>query len=377
MDVGQLGSQFGSDVLGEFTVSGSTDQLHNDGGAIVDTANPIGNLSNLGSMESGNPSPATARKSDLVWPGAVMIGLLVGYFYLVVDGFGPDQIMSPLKWLQRSWNPETRFEHGPLVPLISIALLFWQGKTLKAAAAEGKAANRAAILGFLTAVLGAFLFLAAHRSGQVRLAIGGLPMILWGSAWFLWGWPVARLTAFPFFLLWLAIPVPQFMQATTKLQMLSTKLAGIGCSWLGIQTEVRGTQIFSVTDKWTPLEIDEGCGGIRSLMALILISSVWAYLSKMALWKKILLFLSAFPLAIIGNMLRLTSIFVIAEHGDPEFARNTWHDWSGLIIFYPISLILLLGVHSLLEGGLPKLRKLKKSRPAGVELQTEQPTQNP
>jgi exosortase/archaeosortase family protein len=129
-----------------------------------------------------------------------------------------------------------------------------------------------------------------------------------------------------------------------------------------VETDVRGTQIFSVSDKWEPLEIDEGCGGIRSLMALILISSVWAYVSNMALWKKVLLGLSAFPLAIIGNMLRLTSIFVIAEYGDAEFARNTWHDWSGLIIFYPISLILLLVVHSILEGGIPKIRKLKRSR---------------
>jgi exosortase len=160
----------------------------------------------------------------------------------------------------------------------------------------------------------------------------------------------------------MAIPLPQVQQATTELQILSTKLAQMGCSWFGVDVEIRGTKIFSTGEKWAPLEIDEGCGGIRSLMALILISSVWAYLAKMSLWKKALLCLSAIPLAILGNMLRLTSIFVIAEYGSPEFASNTWHDWSGLLLFYPISLVMLLMTHSILEGGLPKLRRLRTKK---------------
>jgi exosortase/archaeosortase family protein len=89
-------------------------------------------------------------------------------------------------------------------------------------------------------------------------------------------------------------------------------------------------------------------------MALLMISAAWAYVAKnMAMWKRVVLFLAAFPLAIFGNILRVTSIFVIAEYGDAKWARETWHDWSGLLLFYPISLLMLLGIHSLLEGGLP------------------------
>ena len=88
-------------------------------------------------------------------------------------------------------------------------------------------------------------------------------------------------------------------------------------------------------------------------MALLMISAAWAYVAKMAMWKKVVLFLSAFPLAILGNSLRVISIFVIAEYGDADWARTTWHDWSGLLLFYPFSLMLLLVIHSLLEGGLP------------------------
>ncbi len=291
-----------------------------------------------------------------MWPAAVAAGLIVAIFYFVIEGFGPGQTMTPLAWLKSAWNPETRMEHGFMVPLVSIGLIAWKWKSLRDVATKGDGK------GLPVVVLGVLFFVLAHRTGQPRLAIGGLPLILWGSAWFLWGWQVAKLTIFPIFIFWMAIPLPQIQQATTELQILSTKLAQVGCHWFGVDVEIRGVKIYSTSAAWEPLEIDEGCGGIRSLMALILISSVWAYVAKMALWKKALLCASAIPLAILGNMLRLTSIFVIAEYGDPDFARHTWHDWSGLLLFYPISLILLLVTHSLLEGGMPKLRKLRTKK---------------
>jgi exosortase len=309
-------------------------------------------------MESSlKPGPRSAT----TLPGALAVAAIVAFFYFFVPGFGPGQLQSPLAWLQSTWNHENDFEHGFLVPLIGLGLLLWEWPRLRdAATARGD--NRGAWLGLAVAIAGAGFFVLAHRTGQARLAVGGLPMILWGCSWYFWGWKVARLTAFPCFVLWLAIPVPQFQTATVKLQVLSTQLAQIGSGWFGVATEVKGTQIMSLGDKWEPLEIDEACGGIRSLMALILISTVWAYVAKMSLWKKALLCVAAVPLAIIGNMLRLTSIFVIAEYGDPVFARETWHDWSGLIIFYPISLVLLLATHSFLEGGLTRFRRPHMTR---------------
>lgn len=278
---------------------------------------------------------------------------VVAFFYFWVTAPGAGGALSTLAWLKTTWNHETDYEHGFLVPVIMVGLIAFQWKALRRNAGPGSWA------GLPLAILGCLFFVAAQRTGQPRLAVGGLPMILWGSSLYLWGWKTGRLLFFPLFFLFLAIPVPEFQQATTRLQILSTHLAQWGAGLFGVETVVQGTEILSVGDKWTPLAIDEGCGGIRSLMALIMIASVWAYLAPISLWKKALLCLAAFPLAIFGNMLRLTSIFVIAEYGDADFARNTWHDWSGLLLFYPLSLMLLLGVHSVLEGGLPWKREKK------------------
>jgi exosortase len=216
--------------------------------------------------------------------------------------------------------------------------------------------------------VGCLFYVAAYRTLQPRVAVAGLPFILWGAAHFLWGWRVAKLLAFPLFFLWIAIPLPTFQQATTHLQLLATSLAHHGSGLLGVETYTQGTTVLPVKGDWKPLSIAHGCSGIRSLMALLMISATWAYVAKIALWKKILLFLSAVPLAIVGNALRVISIFVIAEHGNAEWASTTWHDWSGLLLFYPFSLMLLLAIHSLLEGGLPwkakNRRELRRTRVA-------------
>ncbi len=290
-------------------------------------------------------APASGRIAR--WAGALLALAVIGWFFGGFAAYGPARAHSALGVLQSAWNAETDYEHGILFPFIIAGLLIYRWREIRAAA--GKGSN----VGLVPVVFGALLFLAAYRVIQWRVAVVALPFVAWGSVWFLWGRRVAWLTAFPLFFLWLSIPLPNFQQATVPLQIIATFLAHKGAGLCGVETYVQGTAIYSMHENWEPLSISEGCSGIRSLMALIMISAAWAYVARVSLWKKVLLFLAAFPVAIIGNALRLVSIFVIAEHGDAEWARSTWHDWSGLLLFYPFSLLLLLGFHALLEGGLP------------------------
>ena len=292
-----------------------------------------------------NHSGAAASRSN-GYPLA-LAALILLWFYGFESCFGANRGQSALGWLWSAWNGENDFEHGPLFPLIIAGLVVHRFKSLKAAAGAGSAWGLVAVL------LGALFYAASYRTLQPRVAIGALPFLLWGSAWYLWGWRVAKILFFPLFFFWLAIPLPGFQQATTHLQLLATSMAHHGAALCGVQTLVQGNMISSVHGGWEPLEIAKGCSGIHSLMALLMISGAWACIADMALWKRAVLFLSAFPLAILGNTLRVISIFVIAEYGDAKWARDTWHDWSGLLLFYPISLTLLLVIHALLEGGLP------------------------
>lgn len=291
--------------------------------------------------------------------GALVISLgILFWFYAFETRYGSGRSQSAFAWIWSAWNGENDYEHGPLFPVIIAGLVTHRFKTLKTAATQGSA------WGLLAVILGTLLYAAAYRTLQPRVAIAALPFLLWGSAWFLWGWRVAKILLFPLFFFWLAIPLPSFQQATTQLQLLATAMAHHGAALCGVDTLIQGNMITSAHGDWQPLEIAKGCSGIRSLMALLMISGTWACIANMSLWKRACLFLSAFPLAILGNSLRVISIFVIAEYGDAAWARNTWHDWSGLLLFYPFSLMLLLVIHSLLEGGLPwkksNARKLRR-----------------
>ncbi|MFT3989924.1 MAG: exosortase/archaeosortase family protein [Luteolibacter sp.] len=279
---------------------------------------------------------------------------LLCYYYGVVQRYGAARELSTVSWLLSSWNAETDYEHGVLFPFIIAGMVAYRWKELKIAVGRGS------FWGLLPIIIGGLLYLAAYRTFQPRVAVGALPFLMWGGVWTLWGWRVAKILAFPFFFLWLAVPLPSFQQATTGLQLLATSLTHHGASLCGVETIVKGTTILPVKGNWEPLDIAGGCSGIRSLMALLMLSATWAYVAKISWWKKFILFASAFPLAILGNALRVTSIFVISEYGNAKWARETWHDWSGLLLFYPFSLFLMLILHSLLEGGLPWKNKARR-----------------
>lgn len=317
--------------------------------------------------ESVSVSPKISA-DPLFWPVIVLSVAALVWFYAMEPRFGSLRTQSALGWLRGAWNGETDYEHGMLFPFVITGLIIYKFKELRAAVSEGSA------WGLLAVFVGAAFYAVAYRTLQPRIAIGALPFLLWGAAWFLWGWRVAKLLLFPLFFFWLAVPLPTFQQATTHLQLLAAQMAHHGSSLFGVETYTDGTTILPVKGDWAPLSIAHGCSGIRSLMALLMISAAWAYVAKISLWKKVLLFLAAFPLAIIGNALRVISIFVIAEYGDAKWASTTWHDWSGLLLFYPFSLILLLGIHSILEGGFPWKRSNRRQIRRSVVNQDPSPS---
>jgi exosortase len=302
-----------------------------------------------------------------LWVTLALTTAVLVWFFGIEERYGSGRDFSAVGWLKSAWNSDLDYEHGPLVPLVAVGLIVYSFKNLRAVAGDKNA------LGLAVVLLGVLCYAAGYRTLQPRITMGSLPIILWGSGLYLWGWQSAKRLLFPLFFLWLAVPLPSFQQATTHLQLLATQMAHHGSGLFGVETYVEGTKVLPLKGDWKPLDIAAGCSGIRSLMALLMISAAWAYIAKIAFWKKVLLFMAAFPLAILGNALRVISIFVIAEYGDAKWASTTWHDWSGLLLFYPFSLMLLLVIHSLLEGGLPWKKGSKRELRRVVVSQTAEP----
>ncbi len=285
------------------------------------------------------------------WVGLTISLLITFWFQGFYDIFSAGY-HSALVWLESSWNAETDYEHGWMVPLLCA---FMVGHAWMNSREIPKAPS---LQGLWLLALGVLLCVVSVRTQQGRVAVGALPIILLGLTWCYWGGKMARKLIFPLCFFWMSIPLPGFQQATVSLQLLATQAAHYGATLAGVETIMDGTNISSATGNWDTYSIAGGCSGIRSLMALLMISFAWAYLATgLSLWKRVLLALSAIPISIIGNGFRVASIFICAEYINPAFASKTWHDWSGLLFFFPASMLGLAILHGLLAGEIPFLKR--------------------
>lgn len=293
---------------------------------------------------------STSPKTVLQKVGLVAaLGVLVYFFGILEMARGDRSKLSLLHWLYINWNPAFNMEHGILVPFLMAAMLFIRREAITSAALstdKNWLPNNLAIGGI---VLGGIFYLAAFRTLQPRIALVALPLVLWSCVWFLWGWRTARVVAFPLFFFWIAIPLPSFQHATIGLQKTAIQFAKILCEIGGVETVLQGSNISAKNGDWGPFNIAGGCSGIRSLFSLLMVAGTYAFITNLKLWKFILFLIACLPVAIIGNAFRTASICLMAHYGDPKFAATTWHDWSGALVFFPISMICLVLLHQAIE----------------------------
>ncbi len=298
---------------------------------------------------SSNSQNLQTTPSKANWALAAIGVAVLAFFYGYLPLFSKGAA-STTGWLVSNWTAETNYEHGFLVPIIMIGLIMYRWADLK------KMPHTTAWTGLLVLVGGIALFVLGVWLTQARLSVGSLSIVIWGAVLFLFGWKVAWMTFVPIFLLYSAIYIPGLQQATNGLQLIATEIADKGAQLFGIATIRTGNTISSAVEGAWGFDIAEGCSGIRSLMAMVLISVVYAYVAKLALWKKVVVCLMAIPLAILVNAIRITTILLIAEMGFEDFAKGIYHDYAPFFIF-PLGITGLLLVHGILQW--PNRRKTR------------------
>ena len=284
------------------------------------------------------------------------IGGTLFYFYCAIPLFGNFREQTVIYWI---WaicgKPEYDYGHGRFVPLAMAFLVFRSWKKIISAPRSSE------WWGLVILILGIFFYIVAYRTIQARVAAGSIPFVLFGLVTFLWGRHVSKHFIFPLVLIYFAIPLPGLIQATNGLQVIATQIAYHVSSLCGADIIAAGTNIQSVTGRWDALAIAEGCSGVRSLIALTFIATVYGYLTQDRLWKKVVLMGVSIPLAIIANSIRVTTIVLIAEYWNAEFAAKTYHNFSGFI-FFPLGLAGLLLCGFLINGGWKRERQATISR---------------
>ncbi len=268
--------------------------------------------------------PPLARRT--LWVQATILAVLIGFLYHDV-----------LLLLVRDWIHDDNYSHGFFVPLFSAYLLWLRRKRLSAMPAvpswQGLLIIVGALATLIVGALGAELFLS--RS-SLLLLLAGLIIYFLGWGWF-------RVVLFPWAFLFLMIPIPQiiFNQITLPLQFLASRLGSWLLALLGVPVLREGNVIhLPVMD----LEVVEACSGIRSLVSLVTLATIYGYFLEPRIWLRIFLALAAVPIAVVANGLRVMGTGLLAQYWSPDKAEGFFHTFAGWVIFL-LSLGMLFGLH--------------------------------
>jgi exosortase len=204
------------------------------------------------------------------------------------------------------------------VPLVVLVFLWMKRQELAAILPR---ISWPTVLYFAAAV---FLHFVAFRIQQARVSVVAFIFGLHALIGILWGPLALRKTIFPLCLLFFCVPFGSWADIITfDLRILVTKVSvGIGHSILGIDVVRNGTQIF-INGGHAKFDVAPACSGIRSLIAMSALSVIYTFLYFDSFWRRVTLILCALPMAILGNIVRLTTVIIVAE----AFGE----DWGAMI----------------------------------------------
>lgn len=279
-------------------------------------------------MAAGGAPPAS------FWWMAVPLLALMAYAF-----------RAPFAQMYERWSEkESYYSHGFLVPFITLYLLWRERGALLAAP------RRCYWPGGLVFLAGLFLFALSGFFSVFFIGSLAFVLTLWGLGGLLLGWPFMRLTLFPAFVMLFMIPLPlvYIENISLRMKLFAAHGAVTALSGLGVAAVEDGSTIF-LND--AAVTVGAACSGLRSLISLIFLGVLFAYLVDLTLPRKITLFAASMPIAIIANIVRVLTLCLIANQWGSAAITPAVHDGSGYLIFVVAFLLLWLCVKLLSLGG--------------------------
>ncbi len=243
--------------------------------------------------------------------------------------------------LWRTWATNPNYSHGYLIPPV-VAFLLWRDRR-RYLTARG----RGSLFGLVLIGLALLGHIVSIRAGVFMTQGYSLVLLLFGLSVFFHGGRATRTVWFPLGYLVLMLPMPPYMMNVIafRLKVFAAR-AGSGIAIkLGIPLARSGMTIHIPTGS---LRIADPCSGLRSLIALVALGALFAYLTRGKTWKRVVLFASAVPLAVLANVVRIAVLCVVANIWGIDAALGFFHDFSGLLLFM-IAFVGLVTVRKLLR----------------------------
>ena len=181
-------------------------------------------------------------------------------------------------------------------------------------------------------LFGEYFYYKYVETISLLVCLVGLTLLLGGWSILRCGWPAIAY-------LFLMIPLPDRLSGMLAhpLQRMTTLSSTYVLQTLGLPAVAQGNVI---TLKAAEIGIVEACSGLRMLVFFFATSVAVAMFVQRALWEKVLIVLSAIPIAILSNLIRVIVTGLLHEFVGSEIADKVFHDFAGLLMS-PLALALL------------------------------------
>jgi exosortase len=276
-------------------------------------------------------STSDKRKTVKIDYRIYILGLLVVLIYLPV-----------LADLVLDWYEDPNYSHGFLIIPVSVWFIWRQRSELAQVQAEssnwGLAGVVVALAIFIVGTAGAEYF-------SVRFSF---VLLLTSLTLYFFGWRFLKKTWFAFFFLLFMIPIPYviYYSLTFPMQLFASKIASFGLGAIGLPLVRLGNVLHLPGGQ--ALEVAEACSGLRSIVSLLALGALFAYFTQQNRVKALILFCSTIPIAILGNVLRISFTTIGSYAISDQFVEGTLHEMAGMLVFM-FSLVMLVIFGSLLK----------------------------
>jgi len=223
--------------------------------------------------------------------------------------------------LGQKWIHDPQYSHGILVPLFAAYMLWVRREHLRGDLSPAVLAGGGCLLlaGASRVVSGVLCFTWIDAMAILPCLIG-MALLVGGRAAFRWCWPAV---AFLFFM----IPLPYSIEIALggPLQRVATLGSAFMLQALGQPAVAEGNTIMLNDVK---LGIVEACSGLRMLVTFFTFSTGMAMLIRKPWLEKMCIVLSAIPIALLTNIIRITATGIMYQN-HREFAHVFFHDLAG------------------------------------------------
>ncbi len=268
------------------------------------------------------PLSEKEQKTLLIILGALVVALIYTYW-------------NSFARVERQWATNPLYSHGYLIPAFAVVLMWMRREPFE------RATTGARWCGLLLLAIGLVVRITASNYYVFKIDNYSFVACLAGIFLLVGGWRTLRWAGPGIGFLVFMFPLPTRLETSVliNLQKFATIVSTYVLQLLGVIAHREGS-VINIDD--IQLNIVDACSGLRMLTIFVALAVAIVLVIDRPWWDRLIILLSAVPIALIVNIVRVTTtgIFYMTIAGESEWIQKFSHDGAGLFMM-PLAMGLL------------------------------------